>query len=206
MEDTTSLNSLADKKDGTDFYDPELATHGGPYTSKFEIGQVTIRRPLDCRLVPMSALAISFVPWLAPFAAVAFACFGQKPFLGVYALILSGTCAILSEIVMKPIIGEPRPATSAVRTSDGRLKNGMPSGHVLNWQALSTWVLLELFVHISFGLATGLSVILAIMMALVPWARVQNGDHTLQQVSVGAGTGTAVGLLAFGVRLYFFVE
>mmetsp|Transcript_60302 Transcript_60302/g.111854 ORF Transcript_60302/g.111854 Transcript_60302/m.111854 type:complete len:205 (-) Transcript_60302:177-791(-) len=193
------------EKDGC-FYDPELAAHGGPFTSKFEIGQVTIRSPLPCECLPLAAILLSFLPWVAPAAAVIYACFGAHPFLGIYAVIICVTSAVLSEVVLKPVIGEPRPATSAVRTTDGKLKNGMPSGHVLNWQALSTWLLLEIYMHASVKVSLGLTGLLGILMILVPWARCYNGDHTSRQVLVAFGIGLMIGLIFFGVRIFCFPE
>mmetsp|Transcript_58696 Transcript_58696/g.136975 ORF Transcript_58696/g.136975 Transcript_58696/m.136975 type:complete len:205 (-) Transcript_58696:203-817(-) len=193
------------EKDGF-FYDPELAAHGGPFTSKYEIGQVTIRSPLQCECLPLAALLLSFLPWLAPVAAAIYACLGTHPFLGIYAVIICATSAVLSEVVLKPILGEPRPATSAVRTADGKLKNGMPSGHVLNWQALSTWFLLEICTRSGVVVALCVMGVLGLLMVLVPWARCYNGDHTVRQVLVAFGIGLMIGCIFFGVRVFCFPE
>mmetsp|Transcript_1241 Transcript_1241/g.3027 ORF Transcript_1241/g.3027 Transcript_1241/m.3027 type:complete len:257 (+) Transcript_1241:115-885(+) len=176
-------------------YDPELAANGGPVAEKFAVGQVTVRLPLNWGILPMLALALSFLPWIFPFFLVMDILVTQR-LLSIIALGLVGLCALISEVLLKPYFDSARPSTSACRKPDGTLLPGMPSGHVLNSQTLLVFYLSEVSYMMSEPWAPVVAVVLILLMPGVPWARWYNGDHTFNQVAVSAFLGTIIGTVA----------
>mmetsp|Transcript_19549 Transcript_19549/g.45457 ORF Transcript_19549/g.45457 Transcript_19549/m.45457 type:complete len:201 (+) Transcript_19549:119-721(+) len=181
------------------FYDPELASNGGPYSDKIEIGQVTVRLPIQWSALPLAALFFGFVPWVIPLVILMYIAFSPTPFLGIFALVLCGICVLVSEVILKHLIYDPRPETTAVRNADGTVTNGMPSGHVLQTCTLAMWFLLESFSRFTLTPALISAALCVALMLAVPWARVYNGDHTIMQVAAGAGLGLLFGLVAFAI-------
>jgi len=176
---------------------------GSPYTLKFAIGQVSIRLPLDWRPLPMLALVLSFVPWMLPLFFITVIAFTKYWFWGTYAFGIILTSLVISEVTLKPLIGQPRPSTSACRHHDGSMGNGMPSGHVLMWQSVSIWFLIESVTTFS-GVVEVFAVVLnVVLMLAIPWSRVYHGDHTWVQVFVSFVLGTAIGVAAFFVGMTF---
>jgi len=114
----------------------------------------------------------------------------------------------LSELILKPLMKDPRPPESANRYPDGRIKYGMPSGHSMGTTAIMVWVILEVILRTdeSGGLEIEDTINrkwLYIVLALcgpVPWSRAYNMDHTVAQVVVGAGFGIVLGIAAFLLR------
>lgn len=177
-------------------YDPELTKHGGQFEQKFAIGQVTIRLPLDLRPLPMLALSLSFVPWILPLFILADATFTLRR-CSVISTFMVLVCALLTEVILKPWLKQPRPAPSACRDSEGRLLDGMPSGHVMNSQTLATWYLLQALWVLDKPRAHWTAALLVSAMPAVPWARWYNGDHTLNQVLVTMVLASVLSLFAF---------
>lgn len=165
----------------------------------FAVGQVTIRLPLDLSPLPMVALVTSFLPWAVPVLLVMDGMLHRRAssFFALCAIVVT---SILSECLLKPLIAEPRPATSACRTEDGKLLPGMPSGHVMICQSLLTFYVLEAMRHRLLMVA----LILVLLMPLMPWARWYNGDHTLKQVVVTFIVAAVVGLVYFLIFISFF--
>jgi hypothetical protein len=180
----------------------------GPYTDKKAYGQVTIRFPLNKAPRNLIALAYGFLPWLLP---ILFVVYGVATwhFLPLYGVAMSIICALINEAILKPILGQPRPACTAHRDKEGKPKNGMPSGHVLNATTIMVWACLEVALK-GPGLAEGQGltiswlVIILLLMAPVPWARWHNWDHTLNQTLVSLVLGTVAGIAAFYLRITFF--
>lgn len=184
-------------------YDPQLEEFDGRFTDKFEIGQVTIRLPLDTSPAPLAALILSFVPWVLPLVVLTdLVC--QKRFLSFFALCLMLMVLILSEAVLKPLLKQPRPETTAVRYPDGSVKPGMPSGHVLNTHTLVTFFCFQA-PHELDGLLAFLAIIfLLTLSAACAWARVRNGDHSPDQVAVSFALATVIGFVGYVVQRTYF--
>mmetsp|Transcript_99004 Transcript_99004/g.288715 ORF Transcript_99004/g.288715 Transcript_99004/m.288715 type:complete len:255 (+) Transcript_99004:48-812(+) len=177
-------------------YDPELAQHGGECDKKFAFGQVTVRLPLDWRPLPLLALALSFLPWLIPAALVAdIVCTRRLSSIALLALLV--TCSAVTELLLKPLVQQARPSTTACRDSEGRVLPGMPSGHVVTSQVLGVWYSLQACWELPPEDAAWIVPLLIAFMATVPWARWYNGDHTLMQVLVAAVFGTFCGAGAY---------
>ncbi|CAE8599914.1 unnamed protein product [Polarella glacialis] len=169
----------------------------------FAVGQVTIRLPLDYRPLPMLALLLSFVPWSLPFLFIADLAFSGR-FSSGYALSMMLLASFLSECLLKPLMNEPRPVTSACRTEDGKLLPGMPSGHVLNCQTLLVFFTGQACEQLP---ASELVVVLLVLlMPVMPWARWYNGDHSFKQVTVTAALATVLGLVEFAAYMFLLPE
>mmetsp|Transcript_10985 Transcript_10985/g.19877 ORF Transcript_10985/g.19877 Transcript_10985/m.19877 type:complete len:272 (+) Transcript_10985:59-874(+) len=201
-------------------FDEELVKYGGRYDRKICVGQVTIRLPLDWHPLNLLALLYGFLPWIVPLAfAVSFISVAVPPFLqgwhtGLQMLIhkhyfsafgtyLSTSLAVVNECILKPLIKQDRPKQSANRYKDGRIKPGMPSGHVLNAVSLMVWGLLEVTWE-GPGLRSGWACLICSMAAPVVWARWYTMDHTLNQCLVSAVLGFACGTLAFFLRVEYY--
>mmetsp|Transcript_53188 Transcript_53188/g.99750 ORF Transcript_53188/g.99750 Transcript_53188/m.99750 type:complete len:217 (+) Transcript_53188:49-699(+) len=167
----------------------------------FAVGQVTVRLPFDCRPLPLLALLLSFIPWGVPLVLLVDVLLHKRVSSG-YALGVVIVASILSEMILKPIIAEPRPPTSACRTEDGKLLPGMPSGHVLTCQCLLTFYTLE---AVRCNMLPVAAVLVPMMLAM-PWARWYNGDHTLKQVFVTFILATVLGLCGYLAYLFFLVD
>ncbi|CAE7264543.1 unnamed protein product [Symbiodinium necroappetens] len=167
----------------------------------FAVGQVTVRLPLDWRPLPLLALLLSFIPWGLPLLLLVDALL-QKRVSSAFILTAVIVTSLLSEFILKPLIGEPRPSTSACRTDDGKLLPGMPSGHVMICQSLLTFYMLEAVRH---HLLSAVIVSLLLMPAM-PWARWYNGDHSAKQVALTFIMATVIGLIDYVAFLLFFVD
>jgi hypothetical protein len=189
--------------------DEELKEHGGPYDRKIAVGQVTIRLPLDPDPRNLLALLYGFLPWIVPLAFVLDAAI-ERHFMSIYAVCITLFVTVLNEGILKPILKQPRPKQTANRYADGRIKPGMPSGHVFNAGSLMVWATLEVAVRgpgyeeDRRKLTAGwLALVLALMLP-VPWARWYNLDHTAAQCGVSIFLGIVVGIAAFYVRTHYF--
>jgi len=185
-------------------YDTELAKYGGWCDSKFQVGQVTIRLPLDLRPLPVLALFFSFVPWLVPMVLFFHFAYSRNLY-EIYALCLMLFATILSEVILKPVCNQPRPNTTACRYADGRPKLGMPSGHVLNAQTVIVFFVCEVMhgLPTPFPSAWQAVALLLVLMPIFPWARWYNGDHTVNQCLVSMLLGTILGLFGFFGHVLF---
>eukprot|EP00931_Biecheleriopsis_adriatica_P091034 TRINITY_DN64944_c0_g1_i1.p1 TRINITY_DN64944_c0_g1~~TRINITY_DN64944_c0_g1_i1.p1 ORF type:complete len:214 (+),score=41.77 TRINITY_DN64944_c0_g1_i1:126-767(+) len=158
----------------------------------FAVGQVTVRLPLDLQPLPLLALFLSFLPWAIPVLLLADVVL-QRRMTSAYVLGVVLLTSVITECMLKPFIGEPRPATSACRSEDGKLLPGMPSGHVMVCQsALTFFLCMALHEQEAFTV-----VALALAMPSMPWARWYNGDHSMKQVIVTFILATIFGLIAY---------
>lgn len=192
--------------------DKELRKNGGQFDSKFAFFQVTIRLPLDPNPLNLIALAWGFVPFLIPGWFFVYWAVTRR-FIPLYGLCLSISVSLINEVILKPIVRDPRPRLSANREQDSTgkwaMKPGMPSGHVLNSTVLLVWALLEvafkgpgLEEHPDITIKWFLVIIL--LMGPTPWARWYNSDHSLSQCLVAGSLGLLIGIAAYYVRATYF--
>jgi len=195
--------------------DPELEKNGGKFTSKKAILQVTWRFPLDRDPLNIIALLYGYLPFIIPFTFFVYLIVTRK-FIAFYGLVISAFVTVLNEVVLKPILKQPRPSHSAnkkfnEKTEKWEMKPGMPSGHVLNASVTLVWCLLEVTLRgPGFGAADSpvitweLILLILVSMAPVPWARIYNGDHSLNQCLVAGSMGLVFGIAAYFIRVSFF--
>merc|ERR1719265_2685384 len=122
---------------------------------------------------------------------------------------MSLVLALINEAMLKPILGQPRPAETGHLDAEGKPKNGMPSGHVLNATSIMVYSLLEVAfrgpgLHEHEQATITWLVVIFLLMAPVPWARWFNFDHTFAQTMVSLVIGTIVGCIAFYLRVQYF--
>lgn len=134
-----------------------------------------------------------------------------------YGACLALLVEVTSEIVLRPLFSDPRPARTANRTSTGELKRGMPSGHCLLFYSMMVWCALNSG-NAAMRRKSGASITgetksseshrpnefdrrwfwsALVCIAPTPWARLHNGDHSLRQVVTSSLAGVVVGALAF---------
>jgi len=185
------------KQDQPD-YDVEMARHGGPCTSKTTVGQVTIRLPIQWTPMNILAITFSFVPWFIPLLLLAyFVC--TLNIASLVLLFLLGFCCLLNEFALKPLIGQPRPETTANRDAEGKPLPGMPSGHVTISQTCGIWCVAIAALSFSLIAASITIVCLVASMVAVAWARWYNGDHSAEQVVTTAILSTIIGSVTFAI-------
>lgn len=201
--------------------DPEddpMEAHGVVFEEKFAFWQVTIRKPLDMNPLNLIALAYGFLPFLVPaifvleiiYTAVAY---HRVHLFSTWGMLIVIFCFLLNEFILKPILKQPRPIKTANKYPDGSIKPGMPSGHVYNASALMVWLLCEI-VHSGPGFddadhmrTTNLFLLATLLlMGPVPWARVYNYDHTVNQCLVSSVLGLITGVAAHLIRAAFVHE
>lgn len=191
--------------------DDEMEAHGIVFEEKVAVWQVTIRKPLDYNPLNLIALSYGFLPFVVPALFIleviySLAINHRIHLFSTWGLLIIIFCFILNEFILKPILKQPRPAKTANKYPDGRIKPGMPSGHVYNASALMVWLLCEVVHdgpgfdndHISVTVRYLLYVIL--LMGPVPWARVYNYDHTIAQCTVSFVLGLITGIAAHLIR------
>jgi hypothetical protein len=198
-EDLETGAILADhQKERPTFVDTELRENGGKYSFKAAIFQVTIRCPTEDPLL-IIAMAYGFLPFLPPIFCFCFY-FSAGNILGLYGIFLSLTLVAINEGFLKGYFRDPRPIQSANRNSNGELKFGMPSGHVLNAVVMMVWIFAEIISAGRVHEQMGILYITALLLAPVPWARYYNLDHSFEQVVLTTVGAVPVGVTAFGVR------
>lgn len=185
----------------------------GKFTEKRAMGQVTIRLPLNFHPLTIIALLYGFLPWVIPISFGVFAIYtwvivGHPRFFALYGVCISIILAIINEGILKRIFKDPRPRQSANKEEDGKtMKHGMPSGHVLNAQALMVWAVQEVVISgpgTNAALTWEWVVLILLVMAPVPWARWYNMDHSGKQCCASILLGTVVGTIAFLIRWNYF--
>lgn len=194
--------------------DKELKKNGGQFESKFAVMQVTIRLPLDPNPLNLIALAYGFLPFMVPGGFFVYWAITRR-FIPLFGLCLSLGVSIINEVILKPILKDPRPRLSANKEQDhtGRwvMKPGMPSGHVLNATVLLVWAVLEVAfkgpgLHDHADITIKWFAIIFLLMAPVPWARWYNSDHSLSQCLVAGSVGIVAGIAGYYVRSTYFKQ
>ncbi|CAD7940554.1 unnamed protein product [Amoebophrya sp. A25] len=186
--------------------DLELKSNGGPYLRKFAFLQVTIRLP-EKRVINWIAMIYGFLPFLLGLSFLVGYVVTQR-FVFLYVNIVGLSLLAVNELALKPLLRDPRPPETANRQADGRVKYGMPSGHVLVTGTVMSWVSLEVFFRSTDGSGMNYPWLLAALLTCgpVPWARVHNKDHTLAQVIVAFVMAMVLGVIAFRIRTENFPD
>eukprot|EP00929_Paragymnodinium_shiwhaense_P074259 TRINITY_DN37991_c0_g1_i1.p2 TRINITY_DN37991_c0_g1~~TRINITY_DN37991_c0_g1_i1.p2 ORF type:complete len:223 (+),score=34.27 TRINITY_DN37991_c0_g1_i1:64-732(+) len=112
---------------------------------------------------------------------------------GLRELLMFGLCPVIVDpvtVLLKMIFAQPRPIGSCMTSC------GMPSGHSSASISLLVYILLDLASRWKHGERTAAvmwqSIVAAVVLAPVPWSRVQLRDHSLQQVCAGSLLGALV--------------
>eukprot|EP00811_Abedinium_folium_P005101 NODE_14699_length_1092_cov_4.561658.p1 GENE.NODE_14699_length_1092_cov_4.561658~~NODE_14699_length_1092_cov_4.561658.p1 ORF type:complete len:245 (-),score=66.01 NODE_14699_length_1092_cov_4.561658:281-1015(-) len=179
----------------------------GELTSKFGLGQVSIRRPVRHPLT-MIALLYGFLPYVLPIGwfiwlVESLIVLGKPRFFPTYGLCVSGSLAGLNELIIKQVCKRCLPQSVTARPEEAVCKHpGMPSGHTMNAYVIMTWCFMEAM--LSKSMHPGWMIIILVVMLPVPWARVYNKDHTWLQVCVSSALGIAAGVAAYFFRAAFY--
>mmetsp|Transcript_35435 Transcript_35435/g.81061 ORF Transcript_35435/g.81061 Transcript_35435/m.81061 type:complete len:253 (-) Transcript_35435:137-895(-) len=202
----------------------------GENLQKLCVGQVTIRLPLPWwNPLAIIALLYGFLPWIIPLGflisflveAVPQYAHGwrhgtdwlrENRDIGFYGILLSVVLAIINEGILKPVCKQERPPQTANRYKPGpgeergKIKHGMPSGHVMNATTIMWWSLLEVALAGPEDevLKARWCALIWLLMGPVYWARWYNLDHTFNQCLVSAILGTIFGCVAFYVRVQYY--
>jgi len=130
----------------------------------------------------LSATVLSFLPWVLGAAVFAGS---LQPGRMRQLLPVTLVVMIANEALLKRLLRQPRPESSCLKS------NGMPSSHSalsLAWSwTMSRWP------------APFRAVI--VFLLLVPWSRVQIGDHSVSQVVVGGVLGAGAALAVERVKV-----
>lgn len=213
-EETGFIKGTKDEDKLNPANDPELEANGGPYKSKKAILQVTWRFPINWSdPLNIITLVYGYLPFVIPlvfFIDVVV----ERRFIAFYGLAVSAVVTVLNEVVLKPIVKDPRPEGSANRkyneiTKKWEMKPGMPSGHVLNATTTMVWCLLEVALRgpgfdVQPFLTVNILLLILVCMAPVPWARIYNKDHSLAQCTVAGAIGVVAGVVAYWIREQYF--
>jgi len=211
--DQTSDASARDPeagKDDDEYYDPELEENGGPYKRKLCIGQVTFRFPVKDPLMYV-ALAYGIIPWGFSLYLLVWYLTTYR-FMALYGLTVMLAASLTNELVLKPLLKQPRPANTGNRykTKSGkpskRIKPGMPSGHTCTSTAATLWMVLEIAFQGDAEDAVKMQWLIFALICLVPtpWARWYNEDHTAAQCAAGVAEGALFALGGFYIRAVYY--
>jgi len=211
--ETAPLKGALEEENHDPEKDPELTQNGGRFSSKRAILQVTWRFPVDTDPLNILALIYGYLPFIVPTVFFVYLVITRR-FMAFYGLVVSGIISALNEGVFKPILKDPRPSGSANRkfneqTKKWEMKEGMPSGHVLNATTMLVWCILEIALRgPGFDdqplITWNFIILIVVTTAPVPWARIHNKDHSLAQCIAGGSLGIAAGIAAYYVRYTFF--
>lgn len=158
---------------------------------------VTLPSPMG--ILAIIAVLYSIVPWIAGLALIVAAIYKRRTTL-IAGVVLLITLIVLSEVVLKNIIKQPRPKGSCLKSS------GMPSSHSVLAFGFITFIALEMFYHQwHFSRVAKLEIFLAtvFLLAPVPGSRVGLNDHSSTQVGVGIIIGSIIATVYFCL-LHFF--
>jgi len=119
-------------------------------------------------------------------------CIITEALFPLYATVFLLIISLTSEGILKNIFREPRPAESAVESY------GMPSSHCMTSYAVMVWTLPYLAnADVSPPIKVPSMILLALLLAPVPWARYALGDHSAKQCVAGCVGGIVCGLFVF---------
>ncbi|KAL8434435.1 hypothetical protein ACSSS7_003166 [Eimeria intestinalis] len=165
---------------------------GAGACSAFSFLSVTVRKPLTPPKV--AAVGYSFMPFLL-FACTLLVALCTLAPLPLFVLGVQLCLTLLSELLFKKVVPQPRPPLSLVSSP------GMPSSHCLVSFALLAWLLLEALVSTASLPARLLLACLSLAVFLpMPWARYFLEDHSEMQCFVGCLGGLLCGVFVFVFR------
>lgn len=176
----------------------------GKLRIKWGIGQVSVRMPVR-GIVSQLAVTYGFLPFIVPgYLAVwtlwTYLCHGRPSGFAFF-----GSCAALfftlvNELITKQLCKRLFGPKMWCRPPEAVCKHpGMPSGHVMCAYTLMFWLLLEIATERIIYPEWLVGMVL--LMGPVPWARVQNKDHTIPQVLISSGVACVLGTLVYHLRL-----
>jgi hypothetical protein len=194
---------------GFDTWTPEEQAQWseGALTSKWGIGQVSIRLPVQGPL-QLIAIMYGYLPFIIPiwwfiWTVSTWAKCGSPRFYPAFGLCIAAGFALVNETITKKLCRKFLDPAITSRPPEAVCKHpGMPSGHVMNAYTLMVWTLAE--VCWDFEVHIDHMCVLLLVMGPVPWARVYNKDHTWLQAQVSMVVALVMGLLAWGLRMHFF--
>lgn len=150
------------------------------------------------------AIMYSFIPY--PVVAGLFIAFLiTKVFLYLYLFLQLCLVSAISEVFLKNIFREARPANTLLHSY------GMPSSHSMTSLCVLTYVTAEVFDALFEGNILFLSGALLLvgvylLLAPIPWARWYIEDHSLKQITVGSAIGAVTGIIAFIIRVKYYSD
>lgn len=180
----------------------------GVLDAKWAVGQVTIRLPIRDPLQFM-AILYGYLPFIIPiwwliWTIETWVTEGRPRFFPAYGISIAVGFALVNETITKQICKRLLPKELTDRPAEAVCKHpGFPSGHVMNAYTIMIWCLLEVIFNKN-TLHTDWLLIILVVMAPVPWARVYNRDHTIPQVSASALMSIVTGSIAFVIRVNHF--
>ena len=152
---------------------------------------VTIPQPLG--IVSAICILYSIVPWAAGLVLIITMLIKRRTSL-IIGVALLVVMIILSEVILKNIVKQPRPSNSCLTSS------GMPSSHSVLSLGFVTFSALEMFFHQwQYSRLTKLQFFMGSVFLLVPVpaSRVGLGDHSPMQVGVGIIVGAIIAIVFF---------
>ena len=128
-----------------------------------------------------SATVLSMVPWVAGVLlfVVARRVDSARELIPVTIAVM-----IINELMLKPWLQQPRPSGSCLRSK------GLPSSHSALSMAWSTAAALR-----GWPTRSRAAFVMVAVLLLVPWARVELRDHSVNQVCFGCSVGFVIALL-----------
>jgi len=180
----------------------------GSLRSKWGIGQVSIRLPISGPL-QFIAIVYGYLPfaipiWWAVWALETYINNGKARFFPFFGLCIAAGFALVNEAVTKQICKRVLPEDITNRPPEAVCNHpGMPSGHVMNAYTLMVWCLLEVVLDRQMIHLEWVGIVCLVMLP-VPWARVYNRDHTIQQVGASALVALFMGSAAYYIRKTYY--
>lgn len=154
---------------------------------------VTFRHPFTWKnslALTYSHIPVTLVPIFAIWSFILHCSFP------IFAMCLMCLAVTVSEGLLKGILKQPRPPSSAVQSY------GMPSTHSLTAFCLLFWACLEAAtaVNLSYRASIAIWLVSFVVLGPIPWARFHLEDHTADQCVAGSCAGALMGSTFFILR------
>lgn len=143
----------------------------------------TLTIPEPSTILGLLAVCFSLMPFFGILANVALIVSRRRPLEVGWLLFITYSGGL--HLILKWIIRQPRPSSCLTSC-------GMPSGHsvfAVGCWAMLLWDCAIQAHHISENLRALRGLLLSALLLPVPWARIQTGDHSLQQAVAGSSLG-----------------
>lgn len=143
----------------------------------------TLTIPQPSTFLGLLAVFFSLTPFFGIVSNLALIYWRRRPVEVGWLLFITYSGGI--HLILKWIIRQPRPASCL-------LSCGMPSGHsvfAVGCWAILLWDCAIQAQHISENLRALRGLLFSVLLLPVPWARVEVGDHSLQQAVAGSSLG-----------------